>query len=260
MKPKIIVLGNSVSKFSNGLFKHFLNAECQLVAVVDTPVKDKLSTSGSTVLLDSFISIARELGIPAFAPDSPNTDEFINILKAYESDAIVLAGYTKLIKQGLRQISRLASINFHASLLPEYRGRHPIFWAIRNGETLTGITAHHLCDKLDEGNIAFQKTVPIADYDSVEDVYDKVITISKDIAIELCEALKNGKVPDIKQREGGAYYSFIKPEDWIIDFSMSTKKIKDMVRATPGKCCFLHNGEKVFVNNVQEIEQRLIYE
>jgi len=260
MKPKIVFFGNSGSKFSNGLYKHFLNAECQLVAVVDTPVEDRKTTSGSVDLIASFISLSKEQGIPNFAPDSPNTDEFITILKAYEPEAIVLAGYTKIIKQELRQIPRLASINFHASLLPLYRGKHPIFWAIRNGETLTGITAHHLGDKLDEGNIAFQKAVSITEFDSVEDVYDKVITVSKEIVTELCEALQNGELPDIKQREGGAYYSTIKPEDWIIDFSMPAKKIKDMIRATPGKCYYYRNGDKVFVTKVEEIEQRLIYE
>ena len=259
MKPKIVFFGNSGSKFSNGLFKHFLDADCkaicQIAAVVDTPVKDRQTTSGSTGSFADFVSIAKEHGIPGFAPDSPNTEEFLSILKTYEPDAIVLAGYTRLIKHNLRQIPRLASVNFHASLLPEYRGRHPIFWAIRNGETVTGITAHHLNDKLDEGNIVFQKAVEISDYDSVEDVYDKVIEASKDIAVQLCDALKNGNVPDIRQREGGDYYSYIKPEDWIIDFSMPAKKIKDMVRATPGKCYYYNGGEKVFVNNVQEIVQ-----
>ena len=260
MKPKIIFFGNSGSKFSNGLFNHFLEAECLLIAVVDTPVKDRLTTSGTADLLDDFVSIAKERGIPDFAPDSPNTDEFIITLKIYEPDAIVLAGYTKLIKLNLRQISKIATINFHASLLPRYRGRHPVFWAIRNGETLTGITAHHLSDKLDEGNIAFQKTVPIEDYDSVEQVYDKVIIISKDVIIELCQALQDGNVPDIRQSEGGVYYSFIKPEDWIIHFSMPTKQIKDMVRATPGKCWFNYKGEKLFAFKTRETEAGLILE
>jgi methionyl-tRNA formyltransferase len=260
VKPKIIFFGNSGSKFSNGLFKHFLNAECQLIAVVDTPIKDRQTTSGSTDLLADFVSLAKERGIPGFEPDSPNTDEFVGILKAYEPDAIVLAGYSKLIKQDLLQISAVASINFHASLLPEYRGRHPIFWAIRKGETLTGITAHHLSAKLDEGNIAFQKAVPITDNDSVEQVYDKVIKISKDVVNDLCQALKNGSVPDIRQRDGGAYYSYIKPDDWIISFSMPTKQIKDMVRATPGKCWFNYDGEKLFALKTRETEAGLVIE
>ena len=257
MKPKIIFFGNSGSKFSNGLFKHFFDAECQMSAVVDTPMKDRSTTSGFIDSLGDFVSIARERGIPGFAPDSPNTDEFLNTLKVYEPDAIVLAGYTKLVKHELRQIPKTASINFHASLLPEYRGRHPVFWAIRDGETLTGITIHHLSDKLDEGNIAFQKSVPILDNDSVEQVYDKVIAISKDVVIELCQALKNGKLPDIKQRDGGAYYSYIKPEDWIICSSMSAKKIKNMVRATPGKCWFNYKGEKLFAFKARETEAGL---
>ncbi len=58
-------------------------------------------------------------------------------------------------------------VNIHASLLPKYRGRHPINWALLNDEKEFGITYHKIVKELDAGPIIKQMKIPIFDSDDI---------------------------------------------------------------------------------------------
>jgi len=235
-RSRVIFFGSRDSKFSDELFFALADTDCDIVAVVHSPEGILDSTSGKKTN-SGYAETAEKTGIPCFMPDRPNSADFAKELKGYPCDAFILAGYALLVKETLLTLPEKGiAINFHASLLPDYKGRHPVFWAIRNGETKSGITAHHLSLGLDEGDIAFQEAVEIGQDDSASDVYDKVIEKSRVVMRELIDAINRDDVPVIPQEEGGKYYSSIKEEDYMIDFTLGADRNKWAVQATPGKC------------------------
>jgi methionyl-tRNA formyltransferase len=211
-KPRVIFFGSKNSKFSDGLFYALEETDAEIAAVVHSPEGSMGSTSGK-LSQTGYSDRAETLGIPAYEPADPNSPGFVGVLSGIPCDVFILGGYVFLIKEGLLALPKMGmAFNFHASLLPEYRGKHPVFWAVKNGETKSGVTAHHLSLKLDEGCIAFQEAVDIGPADSVPDVYDKIIEKSRIMMHELIDAISAGNVPSIPQTGKGSYFSSI-PEE-----------------------------------------------
>ena len=208
-KSRIIFFGSRNSKFSDELFYALRDADCDIAAVVHSPEGKLESTSGKEGST-GYAEMAEETGIAAFCPWKPNSAEFVELLSAHPCDAFIAAGYAMLIKEDLLKLpAKGIGINFHASLLPEYKGLHPVYWAVHNGEARSGITAHHLSPGLDEGDIAFQEAVDIEENDSVADVYDKVIEKSRVIMRKLVDAIGRDEVPRFPQEGEGSYYGAI---------------------------------------------------
>lgn len=245
-RSRIIFFGSRDSKFSDGLFFALADTYCDIKAVVHSPEGGLKSTSGKKTGT-GYAEAACERGIPGFMPENPNSPDFIEKLCEYPCDAFILGGYTMLVKDELLKLpAKGIAINFHASLLPNYKGKHPVFWAIRNGELKSGITAHHLSRGIDEGDIAFQEEVRIEQNDSVAEVYEKVIEKSRAVMSELIDAINQGETPAIPQKAEGTYFSSISEEDYIIDFSLGANRNKLAVQATPGKCYIQTQKGKLF--------------
>src|SRR5437660_7764457 len=124
------------------------------------------------------------------------------------------------------------AFNMNGSLLPKYRGRVPVNWAIIHGETETGASLHYMLDQADSGDIVAQQAVPILPDDTAKEVFDKV-TVAAELALSRAlPALLAGNAPRIKQdAKASTYYGGRKPEDGIIDWSKSAIAIHNLVRA-----------------------------
>lgn len=101
-----------------------------------------------------------------------------------QPDLIVVAGYGKLLPPLWLEFPRLMAINAHPSLLPQYAGRFPAEWAIIRKETQTGITLIKMSPQFDKGDILVQKTLPIADNDTRQSLYQKLFKLIADTLIE----------------------------------------------------------------------------
>ena len=112
------------------------------------------------IWFDSVAEFASARGIPAFAPEDINHPVWVNRIKAMEPDFIFSFYYRNLLKADLLAVPRLGCINLHGSLLPKYRGRVPINWAIINGEKETGVTLHYMTQRADAGDIIAPKPTP----------------------------------------------------------------------------------------------------
>ena len=62
----------------------------------------------------------------------------------------------------------------HGSLLPKFRGRAPVNWAVLKGETRTGATLHAMTERADAGAIVDQEAVPIGPDDTAIEVQRRV--------------------------------------------------------------------------------------
>ncbi len=170
--------------------------------------------------------------IPVITPDNPNSVKVLEQIRAVQPDFLFSFYYREMFKRELLEIPKYGALNMHGSLLPKYRGRVPVNWAIINGETETGATLHYMTEKPDNGAVLAQQAVPILPDDTAFDVFQKV-TVAAEIALNAClPALLAGSAKSVTQDlSQGAYFGGRKPEDGIIDWSQDARSIHNLVRA-----------------------------
>ncbi len=185
-----------------------------------------------TIWFESVADLAALHGIPVITPDDPNTPEVIAQIQALQPDFFFSFYYRLMLKPALLAIPKHGAFNMHGSLLPKYRGRVPVNWAIIRGESETGATLHYMTAKPDNGDIVAQQTVPILPNDTAHEVFQKV-TVAAEIALNNClPDLLAGKAQAVKQDlSKGGYFGGRKAEDGIIDWSQSAQQIHNLVRA-----------------------------
>ncbi len=185
-----------------------------------------------TIWFESVEKLANLHGIPAITPDNPNVPEVVELISAIQPDFFFSFYYREMLKAPLLAIPRHGALNMHGSLLPKYRGRVPVNWAIIRGETETGATLHYMTEKPDNGDIAAQQAVPILPNDTAHEVFQKV-TVAAEMALnDVLPALLAGNAPRVKQDlSKGAYFGGRKPEDGIINWSQSAQEVHNLVRA-----------------------------
>jgi methionyl-tRNA formyltransferase len=180
----------------------------------------------------SVAELAKRYGIPVYAPESVNTPEWITRIRSWSPDLIFSFYYRNMIAEEILSVPPLGAFNMHGSLLPRYRGRVPINWAVLHGEKVTGVTLHHMVKRADAGDIVDQEVVSIGFDDTAQDVFGKCVKAARLVLERQLEALKQGTAPRRKQDENEAtYFGGRKPEDGRIDWTQNAEQIYNLVRA-----------------------------
>jgi methionyl-tRNA formyltransferase len=184
------------------------------------------------IWFDSVAALAELHGIPTITPDHPNTPEVIAQIRALQPDFFFSFYYREMLKRELLDIPTRGALNMHGSLLPKYRGRVPVNWAIIHGETETGATLHYMTEKPDNGDIVAQQAVPILPNDTAFEVFQKT-TVAAELALHrvLPDLLAGRAVAVQQDLSKGGYFGGRKAEDGIIDWTKSATEIHNLVRA-----------------------------
>jgi len=128
--------------------------------------------------------------------------------------------------------ARIASLNLHPSLLPAYRGRAPINWVLVNGESITGVTLHHMVAKPDAGDVVGQRAIPIAPRETALSLYLKVEAESRALLADLLPLVASGTAPRLPQDAAKAStFGRRRPADGRIEWSWPVRRIDCLVRA-----------------------------
>ncbi len=185
-----------------------------------------------TIWFDSVAELAARHDIPVITPDDPNIPEVIEQIRALQPDFLFSFYYRNMLKKEILDIPPRGAFNMHGSLLPKYRGRVPVNWAIIKGETETGATLHVMNEKPDNGAIVDQQAVPILPDDTALEVFHKVCCAAE-IALDRClPGLMAGntqfKVQDLSQ---GGYFGGRRAEDGKIRWNQTASEIHNLVRA-----------------------------
>jgi len=200
---------------------------------VDVPlVVTHVDSPTETIWFDSVAACAADHGIATITPDDPNAMECVNEVAALAPDFLFSFYYRRMLKAPLLTLPARGALNLHGSLLPRYRGRAPVNWAIVAGERETGATLHYMTGKPDAGDIVAQIAVPILPDDTAREVFDKV-SVAAEIALDgVLPALLQGIAPRRPQDATRAtYYGGRRPEDGIIDWGSNAPAIHNLVRA-----------------------------
>ncbi|HUR57081.1 MAG TPA: formyltransferase [Opitutaceae bacterium] len=175
---------------------------------------------------------AREKGIPVHTPEKVNTPEWIDRIAALKPDLILSVYYRNMISSRILALPPLGAFNLHGSLLPKYRGRAPINWAVLHGEKRIGMTLHRMLKSADAGAIVDQEGVEIGPRDTAEQVFRKVLPCARRVLARQIDALLTGTARETPQDHAQAtYFGGRKPEDGRIAWTQTSTQIFNLIRA-----------------------------
>jgi methionyl-tRNA formyltransferase len=180
----------------------------------------------------SVAELARGRSIETLMPDDPNTPEIVERIRDLRPDFLFSFYYRLMLGARLLAIPGRGAFNVHGSLLPKYRGRVPVNWAIIHGETETGATLHEMVEKPDAGRIVDQEAVTILPDELAVDVFGKVTGAAERVLRRGLPKLVDGSaVLRPQDLSKGGYFGGRRPEDGRIDWSAPAKRVHDLVRA-----------------------------
>lgn len=202
------------------------------------------------IWFQSVAELASEKGIPLYAPANINHPLWVAKIRKMNPDFIFSFYYRDMVRKDILDIPAKGCINLHGSLLPKYRGRCPLNWAVINGEKETGVTLHYMTEKPDNGDILAQEKFAIGANDTAKDVHMNATRAAAKLLKAALPKLRKGTLKAVKQDEKKAsYFGGRKPEDGAIDWGKTASEVRNLVRGVtrpyPGAFSFL--GEKKYI-------------
>ena len=176
--------------------------------------------------------VARALGVPVLRPSKASAPEFVAQFAALGAELGLSISYNQILRRAVLDVPRLGVLNFHAGMLPRYRGRNVINWAIINGEEEIGITAHQVDEGIDTGAIVLQRALPIGWTDTYGDVLQRVVAAFPALVADAVRLVAKGDAVPAAQDESRATYFGGRAEgdEWL-DWSSTSRELHNKIRA-----------------------------
>ena len=231
---RIVFMGTP--EFAVGTLQRLVEGGYHIVAVVTQP--DKPVGRHQDTLQPSQVKLyAQAKGLPVLQPVKMKDPEFVEQLRSFQADLQVVVAF-RMLPEVVWAMPRFGTFNVHAALLPQYRGAAPINWAVINGETQTGVTTFFLDHDIDTGRIIMQKPFEIEDDFNVENVYDGLMELGAEIAVETIDRILDGdgKVESLPQEKMIPVGTELHPAPKIfketceINWNQEAKKVYDFIR------------------------------
>ncbi|KAF9995403.1 hypothetical protein BGZ80_010493 [Entomortierella chlamydospora] len=185
-----------------------------------------------TCWFDSVAELAIAHAWPIQKPTDANSLELLQAVQDASPDFIFSFYYRHILSPEMLGLARQGAFNMHGSLLPHYRGRAPVNWAILHGETQTGATLHEMVARPDAGAIIGQTAVPILPDDTAIQVMQKV-TFAAEITLwkAMPDLLSNQAVRLPNRIKEGSYFGRRTPEDGRINWDAPAQTVYNLIRA-----------------------------
>ena len=202
------------------------------------------------VWFGSVAKLCQEKNIKYITPNASQLIELIPKLQALAPDYIFSFYYRHMIPAEILATAKIAALNMHGSLLPKYRGRAPVNWAILHGESETGATLHVMETKPDAGDIVGQASVVIGPDETATEIFGKVSQAAVKVINQALPDLITGKVtrrPNELQK--GSYFGGRKPSDGQIHWNQTALQVHNLVRAVapPYPGAFTDHQDKTMI-------------
>lgn len=201
---------------------------------------------GNHKKLDEIERISKKYKVPFWYIDDINSQESIQKFKDSKPDLFFCAAYPQILSKELISIPSRGSVNFHPSLLPKYRGAHPHYWVIVKGEQESGLSAHFMTDRIDDGPIIAQLKFPICDY-NYKQLYEKIVMETANFVKKVELFFLKGKNYPLKQNSSRAsYFRNDREIHHRIFWNIYTaNEMYNLIRGG-NAFCFFRNGKIIF--------------
>jgi methionyl-tRNA formyltransferase len=187
--PRIIFFGTP--DFAVASLEALINGGYNVTGVVTAP--DKQAGRGMKFTASPVKDFALRNNLYLLQPDDLKDPSFHAQLRLLNPDLQVVVAF-RLLPKEVWSLPSLGSFNLHASLLPQYRGAAPINWVIINGEKETGVTTFFLDEKIDTGNIIFQKGTLINERETAGELHDRLIKTGAELVLKTVDAIADNRV------------------------------------------------------------------
>ena len=187
-------------------------------------------------------------------PESVKDTSFIEELRSYSIDRIIVVGYHQIFPKNLLELAPMGAINFHGGLLPEEKGPIPWKWAVYENRPLTGYTIHQMTDKIDQGRVFIKEKIKLDKDETSESLFNKV---GEAMASALPIFFQDREMEDhwdTDADEEAGYRGQVSPELCKFDLEQTGEELQRRVRAfSPRPGVFLENKEQKILVKKMEI-------
>lgn len=237
---KIIFFGTE--DFSLTVLTGLIEAGYDIAAVITKP--DNKKGRGQQLLAPPVKILATKYNIPVWQPKK--LSEINDRVKTLQPIAGVLVSYGKIIPKDTITLFTPGIINVHPSLLPKYRGPSPIESAIKNGDTVTGVSIMQLTAQMDAGPVYARREHPLKGYEARPELYHALADIGTDLLLETLPHIIDGTLePQLQSEEQATYCRLLDKRDaWLDTTKQSAHEAERLVRAYLG-----FPKTKVSINN-----------
>lgn len=231
--------------FAVGSLKALLEAgQYRIQAVVTQP--DRPKGRGQKMVETPVKTFALQHGLPVFQPLKVKEAEFVQQLKAWQPDFIVVAAFGQFLTQEILDIPTYGCINVHASLLPKYRGAAPIQYAIIKGEKESGVTIMRMEKGMDTGAMYSRVVVPIDAEMNFARLHDELMEKGAELLTDTLPRIAEGLQPEIQKESEATFATLLTKEMAKIDWNRPAQEVHDRVRGfdpVPGAFTYLPDGK-----------------
>ncbi len=233
--------------FAAGILDVLLQSEYPVNAVFtqpDKPVGRKAILTPCPVK-----ELALKAGIPVHQPKRIREQEYIDLVRSYAPDVIVVAAFGQILPKEILELPPYGCVNVHASLLPAWRGAAPIQWSVIEGDPVSGVTTMHMAEGLDTGDILEKVEVPLAEDETGGSLFDKLMHEGASLLLHTLKGLEEDRIVPVKQPEESTtpYAVMLTKDTGLIDFTKSAVSIERLIRGLdpwPSAWTYL-NGKKL---------------
>jgi methionyl-tRNA formyltransferase len=205
-------------------------AGIEVIAVVTQPDRPR-GRSHSTLLPCPVKAAALAAGLPVFTPENPRDPEFMAALTALAPDLGVVVAYGHLLRPALLAIPRLGLVNVHASILPRWRGAAPIHWAIKAGDSETGVSIMRVEQGLDSGGVWHVRRTPIHPTDTTGILFERLAQLGAEALIEALPRIAAGEEPVPQDPAGVTLAPKVSRDDARVDWDQPAAVVDAHIRA-----------------------------
>ncbi len=203
-----------------------------LVAVVSQPARP---AGRKNLLADPPVAQYvkdNRLAIPLFQPESARAEPFLDELRSLEPDLIMTAAYGQILSEKFLKIPKRATINFHPSLLPRYRGATPVQSALLAGDHATGISILFTVRALDAGAIIFAVSSPIDQAETTGVLMPRLFQLGAEALPTVLEKLEDPDFIGTPQDESKiSHCTKIQKADGLLNWTQSAATLVNRFRA-----------------------------
>ncbi|WP_031542933.1 methionyl-tRNA formyltransferase [Mesoplasma photuris] len=226
-KIKVIFCGTP--KIGAGILSTLIEMKnVDVIAVISQP--DKMVGRNKVLTPTPVKKVAQENNIRIFQPSK--ISEIFDELSLLDYDFLVTCAYGQFVPTKILNLAKIDSINVHGSLLPKYRGGAPIQYAIKNGDSKTGISIMKMVKEMDAGGYYIQEEIDIEDKDDAGSLFEKMTLLGSKMIKENLEKIYVGELKLVDQDESKVTFSKnISTEEEKIDWSKSARDIFNHIRS-----------------------------
>jgi methionyl-tRNA formyltransferase len=163
--------------------------------------------------------IATSAGVPVVWVNS--AAEGTEVIQSVAPQVAVAACFLWKLPREACETPPLGILNVHPSLLPAGRGPEPVFWTLRRGEPVTGVTVHRMDEGFDTGPIVAQAEMPVPEGIAAPDLERDLMTLGGSLLVDAMPALAAGTLQPRPQPTAGVSHAPVpRPADWTMMSSL----------------------------------------